>query len=298
MPLKRVSGDKRSAGKREPTRPLGLSPRRSSKRPRWHQKSRGIQDQAQEQEQAKDHFNDRSRFLSYPTHKVNRLLEPGPVVLVTTGSLADRTHNIMTMGFHMMIQHEEPTLVGACIGPWDKSFDNLKRTGQCVLAVPAAELLEQVVDIGNCSGETVDKWDAFEMIPVEPPESPLPPETDPELEDGEEKGQSYMELERTARAPLVGGKDIMANIQCVVHDRALVATYNLWILRVVRAWVNRDLDLNYGQSNQQLEEPSGAVGGGKRQMRMVHHRGDGRFVVDGEELDLRDRMIKWEEFQD
>ncbi|OJJ97956.1 hypothetical protein ASPACDRAFT_19204, partial [Aspergillus aculeatus ATCC 16872] len=209
-------------------------------------------------------------FLSYPTHKVNRLLEPGPVVLVTTGSLADRTHNIMTMGFHMMIQHEEPTLIGACIGPWDKSFDNLKRTGQCVLAVPAAELLEQAVDIGNCSGETVDKWDAFEMIP----------------------------LEGTAHAPLVGGKDIMANIQCVVHDRALVATYNLWILRVVRAWVNRDLDLNYGQSNQQLEEPCGAVGGGKRQMRMVHHRGDGRFVVDGEELDLRDRMIKWEEFQD
>ncbi|PYH46799.1 flavin reductase family protein, partial [Aspergillus saccharolyticus JOP 1030-1] len=198
----------------------------------------------------------------YPTHKVNRLLEPGPVVLVTTGSLADRTHNIMTMGFHMMIQHEEPTLIGACIGPWDKSFDSLKRTGQCVLAVPAAEILQQVVDIGNCSGETVDKWKTFKMIPPD----------------------------KTAHAPLVGGEYIMANIQCVVHDRALVATYNLWVLRVVRAWVNRDLDLDYGQCNEQSMESGGVGGGGKRQMRMVHHRGDGRFVVDGAEFDLRHRM--------
>ncbi|RAL08093.1 flavin reductase family protein [Aspergillus homomorphus CBS 101889] len=249
-------------------------------------------------EQEQDQLHGQSQFRPYPTHKVNRMLEPGPVVLVTTGSLADRTHNIMTMGFHMMIQHEEPTLIGACIGPWDKSFDNLRRTGQCVLAVPAAELLEQVVDIGNCSGETVDKWEAFGMIPVEPPVLPLPPQTDPESGDGEEKGEGYMKQVKNARAPLVGGKDIIANIQCVVHDRTLVATYNLWVLRVVGAWVNRDLDLDYGQSNQESPEYCGAVGGGKKQMRMVHHRGDGRFVVDGEELDLRQRMIKWEEFQD
>ena len=32
--------------------------------------------------------------------------------------------------------------------------------------------------------------------------------------------------------------------------------------------------------------------------RMFHHRGDGTFVVDGEVLDLKDWMVKWQEFQD
>ncbi|MGO7206377.1 flavin reductase family protein, partial [Rhizobium ruizarguesonis] len=32
-----------------------------------------------------------------------RLLEPGPIVLVTTS--LEGTQNVMTMGFHMVIQH-------------------------------------------------------------------------------------------------------------------------------------------------------------------------------------------------
>ncbi|PYH89935.1 flavin reductase [Aspergillus ellipticus CBS 707.79] len=231
------------------------------------------------------------QFLPYPIHKVNRLLEPGPVLLVATGSLANKTHDIMTMGFHMMIQHEEPTLVGACIGPWDKSYDNLKRSGECVLAVPAVEMLKKVVDIGNCSGEDVNKWETFGITPVPAPDSAS------DSEPGEGKGEG----DDRARAPLVGGKDVMANIQCVVQDRALVAKYNLWVLRVVGAWVNRDMDLEYGQGNKNAGDNDDPVGGGElagREMKMAHHRGDGRFVVDGQELDLRDRMVKWKEFQD
>ncbi|MGO7161267.1 flavin reductase, partial [Rhizobium johnstonii] len=47
-----------------------------------------------------------------------RLLEPGPIVLVTTS--LEGTQNVMTMGFHMMIQHAPP-LIGCVIGPWDFS---------------------------------------------------------------------------------------------------------------------------------------------------------------------------------
>nr|XP_001389365.2 hypothetical protein ANI_1_2902014 [Aspergillus niger CBS 513.88] len=198
-----------------------------------------------------DKRNGLDQFMAYPIHKVNRLLEPGPILLVATGSLANKTHNIMTMGFHMMIQHEGPTLVGACIGPWDKSYDNLKKTGECVLAIPAVEMLEQTVDIGNCSGEDVNKWVSFGINPVP---------------------------KARARAPLVGGKDVIANIQCMVEDRALVAKYNLWVLKVTGAWINKDMDLE--------------------EMKMAHHRGDGRFVVDGKEVDMRVRMVKWKEFQD
>ncbi|GKZ40971.1 hypothetical protein AbraIFM66951_006511 [Aspergillus brasiliensis] len=238
-----------------------------------------------------DKRNGLDQFVAYPTHKVNRLLEPGPVLLVATGSLANKTHNIMTIGFHMMIQHEGPTLVGACIGPWDKSYDNLKRTGECVLAIPAVEMLEKTIDIGNCSGEDVNKWVAFGINPV--------PAPDPASADGswDRKGGDG----GRARAPLVGGKDVIANIQCTVEDRALVARYNLWVLKVTGAWINKDMDLEYGQGSRDPADDDDRVGGGKRrkrEMKMAHHRGDGRFVVDGKEVDMRDRMVKWKEFQD
>jgi flavin reductase (DIM6/NTAB) family NADH-FMN oxidoreductase RutF len=48
-----------------------------------------------------------------PASQAYHQLEPGPIVLVTT-SHADKP-NIMTMGFHMMIQHT-PTLIGCIIG--------------------------------------------------------------------------------------------------------------------------------------------------------------------------------------
>jgi hypothetical protein len=41
------------------------------------------------------------------------------------------------------------------------------------------------------------------------------------------------------------------------------------------------------------DDRQGKAHGGK----MLHHRGDGTFVVDGEVLlDMKDRMVKWREF--
>lgn len=189
-------------------------------------------------------------FKPYPASKAYRLIEPGPVLLVSTGSLALSTHNIMTIGFHMMLQHDSPALIGACIGPWDTSFTALKQHGECVLAIPDVRIAETVVDIGNCSGDDVDKWTTF-GLPAVPAEM--------------------------VQAPLVGGPSIVANLECVVVDRKMVSKYNLWVLEVVRAWLNPALD---------------------DRARTFHHRGDGTFVVDGEVLDLRERMVKWKEFQD
>lgn len=92
------------------------------------------------------------------TSQAYRLLEPGPIVLVTTSY--DGKPNVMTMGFHMMIQHAPP-LIGCIIGPWDHSYQTPLETGECVIAVPTVDLAEAVVDIGNCSGDSVDKFHKF-----------------------------------------------------------------------------------------------------------------------------------------
>ena len=87
-----------------------------------------------------------------PLGQVYRLLEPGPVVLVTTAHRG--ATDIMTMSWHMMVEFEPP-LVGCVISGRNHSFELLRRSRECVINIPAAELAAQVVGIGNCSGRTV-----------------------------------------------------------------------------------------------------------------------------------------------
>ncbi len=133
-------------------------------------------------------------------------MEPSPIVLVTTYHRGKP--NVMTMGFHMMIQHDPP-LIGAVIGPWDYSYKALKSTRECVIGIPGADLAEKVVDIGNCSGEDIDKFKKFRLT------------SRPSQDVG---------------APLI--EACIANIECKVVDTRMVSRYNLFILEAVRAWVN------------------------------------------------------------
>lgn len=133
-------------------------------------------------------------------------MEPSPAVLLTT--FHGGTQNIMTMGFHMMIQHDPP-LIGAVIGPWDHSYKALKATRECVIAIPGMDLAKKVVDIGNCSGKDTDKFKKFRL--------------------------DAARAQKVA-APLV--EQCLANIECKVVDTRMVNRYNLFVLEAVKAWIN------------------------------------------------------------
>ncbi|KAK4196215.1 hypothetical protein QBC40DRAFT_342879 [Triangularia verruculosa] len=202
-------------------------------------------------------------FQPLPPSKSNRLLEPGPILLVSTGSVKDGTHNLMTLGFHSMISHSSPTLVGITLGPWDHSYSLLKKTKECVLCIPNATMAEKVVDIGNISAS--------------------------DLADGENKfGRFGLEVVggEKVEAGLVGGEGVIGCLECKVEDEGLVGRYNFWVLKVVKGWVNKE---NF-EGNQQ--------GGKGDKGKMLHHRGDGSFLVDGGVVDLRGRMTKWRMLQD
>lgn len=136
--------------------------------------------------------------------EVYRLLEPGPVVLLTT-SRAGRD-NVMAMSWHMMVEFTPP-LVACIVSEADYSFAALRATRQCVIAVPAAGLAKTVVAIGNCSGRTTDKFAAF--------------------------GLKRVRARRVA-APLI--RACLANLECEVVDTRLVKRYGLFVLEVVQAW--------------------------------------------------------------
>jgi flavin reductase (DIM6/NTAB) family NADH-FMN oxidoreductase RutF len=143
---------------------------------------------------------------SFPLPKVYRLLEPGPVVLVTTARKGRA--NIMTMSWHTIMEFEPP-LVGCVISGRNFSFDVLTKTKECVLNIPTAELAKQVVGVGNCSGNRVDKFQKFKLTPQ--PASQV-------------------------AAPLIA--ECYANLECRVADTRMVNKYNFFVLEVVRAWIN------------------------------------------------------------
>ena len=98
-----------------------------------------------------------------PLSKVYQLIEPGPVVLLTT---AHRGHaNVMTLSWHMLVEFEPP-LIACIVSNADYSFTALRATKVCVIAIPSVELAPKVVGIGNCSGRDVDKFKTFGLTPA------------------------------------------------------------------------------------------------------------------------------------
>jgi len=143
---------------------------------------------------------------SYPLANVYGLLEPGPVVLVTTARKGSA--NIMTMSWHTMMEFEPP-LIGCVISGRNASFDTLRATKECTINIPMREFAKQVVGIGNCSGLEVDKFAKFGLTPVEASQ---------------------------VQAPLIA--ECYASLECRVADARLVNRYNFFILEVLQAWVD------------------------------------------------------------
>lgn len=170
-----------------------------------------------------------------PLAEVYRLLEPGPVVLLTTAWKG--RSNVMAMSWHMMVEFTPP-LVACVVSGANHSFEALRRAGQCVIAIPERELAAKVVKVGNHSGRDLDKFAACGL-------TPLPA--------------------RRVQAPLVA--ECFANLECRVADSRLVGTYNMFILEVVQAWIDRR----------------------RQRPRTLHHQGYGRFAVDGEVIRLKSR---------
>jgi len=139
-----------------------------------------------------------------PLAKVYQFLEPGPVVLLTTARRG--AANVMTMSWHMMVDFEPP-LVACVVSNANMSFAALRTARECVIAIPALGLADKVVEVGNCSGRDVDKFDKFGLTRL---------------------------AGKHIAAPLIA--QCFANLECKVVDMRLVNKYNLFVLEVLGAW--------------------------------------------------------------
>ena len=66
------------------------------------------------------------------------LLEPGPVVLVTTHD--GRMNNVMTISWTMVVDFTP--VFAITTGAWNHSFAALRKTEECVIAIPTVDMLD------------------------------------------------------------------------------------------------------------------------------------------------------------
>lgn len=147
------------------------------------------------------------RFMKqdFPVEKARQILEPGPIVLVSSAWKNQR--NIMTMGWHTVMEFT-PSLIGCVIANSNHSFEMVRKSKECVINVPTADMADVVTKIGNCSGDETDKFTEFELTPVK---------------------------SKKIAAPLI--KECFANFECKIHDTALINKYNFFIFKIVKAHV-------------------------------------------------------------
>jgi flavin reductase (DIM6/NTAB) family NADH-FMN oxidoreductase RutF len=173
---------------------------------------------------------------SFPLSKVYGLLEPGPVVLLSTAH--GEQQNIMTLSWQTMLEFEPP-LVACVVSNRNHSFDMLKASKECVINIPTVEIAEKVVAVGNSSGASINKFQKFGLTP---------------------------KPAALVHAALI--EECYANLECRVVDTRMVSKYCLFVLEVVKAWINPAI----------------------KNPQTIHHQGKGYFVVDGEHIKLKSRM--------
>ena len=138
-----------------------------------------------------------------PISKAFTLMESGPVVLVTTHDGAK--NNVMTISWTMVMDFTP--VFAITTGPWNYSYAALRKTKECVIAIPTVDLLDKVVGVGTCSGADTDKFSKFRLTPVQG---------------------------KVVKAPLI--KECLANIECRVVD--IVRKHNIVVLEGVAAYLD------------------------------------------------------------
>jgi flavin reductase (DIM6/NTAB) family NADH-FMN oxidoreductase RutF len=133
--------------------------------------------------------------------KAFTLIEPGPVVFVTTND--GEKNNIMTISWTMVTGFTP--LFAITTGPWNYSYTAILKYRECVIAIPTVDIIDQVVGAGTCSGADTDKFEKFGLTPV--------------------KGKHI-------RPPLI--KECLANIECKVID--IVKKHNIVVLEGIAAY--------------------------------------------------------------
>jgi flavin reductase (DIM6/NTAB) family NADH-FMN oxidoreductase RutF len=145
--------------------------------------------------------------VSVPLKDAYRLLNHGPVTLVSTSSVDGKNANVMAAAWAMPIDFEPPK-VAVVVAAGTFTRELLDRNQELVLSVPTLAMIDDVYLVGTKSGREIDKWTRVEKEPA-----------------------------TKVKPPLIKG--CVAWLECVAYpEPEMREKYDLVIAEVVAAWAD------------------------------------------------------------
>lgn len=141
--------------------------------------------------------------MDFPVDQTRQLLEPGPIILVSSAYQGHQ--DIMTMGWYMMMEY---TMVGCYIWDQNHSRSLIRNSGECVINVPTIDMIDTVIDIGTSHATDNDEIDKFEKFAL------------------------TTKAASKVGAPLIA--ECYANFECKLIDDSLIDKYSLFVFEVVK----------------------------------------------------------------
>lgn len=139
----------------------------------------------------------------------NRLINSGPVVLVTTSWQGK--DNIITIAWQTPVSHS-PMLVAISVGKTRYSHELLEKSKEFVINIPAVNLLKETAFCGKVSGRKVDKF--------------------------KESGLTLIKADKV-NAPLI--KECVGHLECKLVETVPSGDHTIFVGEVVTAWVDEEL---------------------------------------------------------
>ena len=143
-------------------------------------------------------------------NKAKWLVEPGCVVMVTSGSM--ESANVMTFSWQTPVNNNDPCLVLLVIHHARYSYDLIKQNRELVINIPGEELLEQTHFVGSVTGKNINKFKESGLTPIPA---------------------------KVVKPPLI--KECAGHLECRVVEIFKMQTHDLLICEVLRAVADTDL---------------------------------------------------------
>lgn len=144
-----------------------------------------------------------------PLNRAKWIVEPGCVVLVTSGTTANP--NVMTFSWQTPVNSADPCLVILSISHVRYSYELIKQNRELVINVPGEELLDAAHFVGCVTGRGIDKFKEAGLTAV---------------------------AAKVVEPPLV--KECAAHLECRVVDTFGMKSHDLLVCEVVRAAAEAD----------------------------------------------------------
>lgn len=178
--------------------------------------------------------------------KAYRLMNHGPTVIVT--SHHGGRSNIMSAAWSMPLDFDPPK-VAVVIDKSTFTRGLIEASGEFVLNIPSRELARLTVDVGNSSGNEIDKFAAYGIATA---------------------------AGSVVKAPLVEG--CLGWLECrLIPESHIQQAYDLFLGEVVAAWADPEV---FDGAHWKVEA------GGKRS---IHYVAGGHFFEIGDAFDVNDR---------